>query len=221
MKHHLLILAVFSFLSLFGQTRTLTVEIVNIESWDSTLVDSLRIDYPRGEIFGWNVVKPVPTVKKDGKTSLVHTFHFLEDSTKLKVYFNEEGYVEISHLEALKSDTLTIDHFTVYPNCEQKGSRFRKTVFEIDSEGNIDPFNYKTTVESTMEPLEEECLVPDSLSLTINGQVYVQKVIEKTDIGIVTLGQGETRKFWLGPKKEFYFIKEELTLIRKVSIELK
>ncbi len=221
MKQLLIILATLSCLISFSQSGELTIVIENVESVNSAPSDSIEIELTNQGYAALGEHLTIRTEQTNDRVSLLHILNIQSDSTTLKIYFNKHGFAEIGHLNYLTSDTLTILNFTVYPDCEQKGKWFKKTVFDNDNEGESDYLNYIEEVKSEFDIKENECLVPDSINLTINGTKYHSEVEKHTSPGLVTTGHGYTNKFWFVDKKYFHFTKVELNLIRKVKIEIK
>ncbi len=221
MKQILIILAIFSFLTSFGQSRELTLEIQSFESVNSTFLDSIEIELTNQGFANMGEQLTIPTKKVNDKTSLLKTINIQSDSTTLKIYFNKQGFVEIINLDYLRNDTLIISSFPVYPDCIQKGKWFTKTVFDNDNEGETDFLNYKTESKLEFDLKDEKCEVPNSIALTINGLNYQEEVQKKPQDNSVTTGHGRINRFWIGKKKYFHFKRVELDLIRKVKIEIK
>ena len=221
MKQFLVILASFSLLTSFSQSRKLTIKIENIESINDTPSDSINFELTNQGFMNMGEQISIPTKNDKGRHSLLQTVNIQSDSTALKIYFNKFGFVEVINLESLYSDTLTISNFTVYPDCEQNGIWLRKTVFNNDSNGNTDYLNYEEVTKSEFDFKENKCLIPDSINMKINGLEYLNKVEKEITSGLITTGHGYTRKFWIGGKRYFHFRKEELFLIMKIKIELK
>jgi hypothetical protein len=204
----------------FGQSRELTIEIKDIESLNNAYSDSIEIELTNQGFMNMGEQLTIPTKINNDRHSLLHTVNVQSDSTTLKIYFNKYGFVEIDNLQYLDSDTLTIGKFILYPDCEQKGKWFRKTIYDNDADGVTDFLNYEEEVKSEFDFQEGECIVPDSLSLTINGVEYISEVDTKTLPGLITTGHGYKRNFWIGKKRYFHFKKVELNLIRIVKIKI-
>ena len=221
MKQLFIILATFLFLTSFSQSRELTILIENVESLTSAPPDSIEIELTNQGYAAMGEQLTIRTEQTNNEVSLLNILNIKSDSTTLKIYFNKHGFAEIGHLNYLDSDTLTILNFTVYPDCEQKGKWFRKTVFDNDTEGETDYLNYIEEVKSEFDSEESKCLVPESINLTINGIQYQSEVEKQTSPGLVTKGHGYTNKFWFGGKKYFHFTEVELKLFRKVKFEIK
>ena len=221
MKQLLVILTSFSLLTSFGQSRELNLEIKHVESLHGAQSDSIQIELTNQGFVNIGEILTIPTSKNKDRHSVLQTVNLQSDSTTLKIYFNKNGFVEINNLEYLDSDTLKISNFTLYPDCEQKGTWFRKTIFDNDAEGETDFLNYEEVVKSEIDIKEGECTVPDSMNLIINEIKYISEVEKDTSPGLVTTGHGYKRKFWIGDKKYFHFKEVELDLIRTAKIEIK
>lgn len=221
MKQLLVILTSFSLLTSFGQSRELTIEIENVESLYSAQTDSIQIELTKQGFANMGEMMTILISNNKNRHPVLQTINIQSDSTTLKIYFNKNGFVEIGNLKYLDSDTLKISNFTLYPDCEQKGTWFRKTVFDNDAQGETDFLNYEEERKSEFDLKESDCSVPDSMNLTINEIKYISEVEKSTSPGLVTTGHGYKRKLWFGDKKYFHFKKVELDLIRTAKIEIK
>jgi hypothetical protein len=221
MKQLLVIITIFSFLASFSQSRELTIEIQNIELTKLESIDSIEIKLTNQGFANMGERLTLPIKKTHDRNSLRYAVNIQSDSTTLKIYINKHGFIEIDNLKNLENDTLAISNFTIYKDCEQKGTYFRKTVFDNDAAGETDFMNYEEERKSEFNLKESDCSVPDSIMLTINGIEYHSQVKKETIPGKVTTGHGETNKFWFGEKKYFHFKEVELNLIRTAKIAIK
>lgn len=207
--------------TLFGQSRELILEIQNIDAVNSANTDSLRVLLTEQGFMHGGETLTFSTHKINGRTTLIQKLLFESDSSTLMIYFNRYGFIYFVDIESLINDTLKITKFKIYPDCKQVGTWLTKTIYENDSEGEIDFLNYRRNSKLEFDLDDDQCKVPDSLSLIINGVTYKEVVVQRSKEQVHTTGNGSSRRFWIGKKRKFTFRKVGLVMSRKVKIKVK
>lgn len=156
------------------------------------------------------------TALHDSSPALVTTVD-LSGSDELRLYFNSYGHLRISDIT---SDTILIDQWPVYPECEWYGTRETVTYIHLDEETLYD-FDKFDRTSNTSVRRSEDCIELDSLSIDINGHPFVC-ALEKEEFTTEVLSRnGNKRKWLLGKKRPFGFERRKFRIYQTGTIHLK
>ena len=228
MKRSLLILSIFFFsINCWSQTKKLVIRIDTIDFIDEDE------DFRDFELIVTN-----QGFANIGETFDSAEFHFKKhpqyyntiflrsDSSQLQIPLDgNEGYMEIRDLYYTDLDTLVIDFYRLYSNCNYTRTNCW-TIYFLDDTIDVDGSLVVDTIRSNFktETSQLDCLrqPPDTIQLRINNKLYSEQVnFEAEETGYTITGNGSHRSIWGKEKHRFYNRQTISYGINTVTIYLK
>lgn len=144
--------------------------------------------------------------KVDHRTnSLTCKIIIQDDSSTIQISLDEKGgYLELSNLFKLNSDTLRISKFTVYdrPYPDTNWIRTNYWYEEADTLGE----NFKNTRKYSIDKVKPKNLTPLETKYVINGETYSGTTSwQKANFDSVTKFHGRGRTGLLKGRRQFYY----------------
>lgn len=117
------------------------------------------------------------------------------------------GMLEISNLYNFTEDTLRINSYTLYSNCNFDTIRTQMVYYDCDSDDWLVDKD-KSYYEETIVPLECDRLIPKRLDFVINGVEYDCFVNFSTDKSGVVYSENGAKRTIFGKEKNCFWRKQ-------------
>ena len=142
------------------------------------------------------------------------------DSSQLQIPLDRNGgYFEINNLYNSDIDTLQIDRYRLYSNCNFDTVRtwttyYKDGTLEVDSSRS----NFKTVIHQL------DCVrpPPDTIKLRVNDKIYNTPVkFEAEERVVFSIGNGSQRTIFVMEKDRFHYNEPQTYGINTVNVKLK
>lgn len=132
-----------------------------------------------------------------------NTITLRTDSSQLRIPLDKnEGYVEIRDLFHTDVDTLRIDFYRLYSNCNYDSVRTWTTYFLGDT---LSVDTTRSNVETVINQMDCLRQPPDNVQLKINDHLYFGLVhFEAEVVEFISTGNGSTRSIFGEEKDRFH-----------------